>query len=350
MAQAEKKRLIFMGTPEFAATILRSVAAWEGGELVAVYTQPDRPAGRGNKLTPPAVKLAANELGLPVLQPQGFRNQEEIDRLCGFEPDFLVVAAYGVILPQAALDTARIAPVNVHASILPEWRGAAPIQRAIMAGWNHDAETGISIMRMVASLDAGPVYATAKMPIGEHTGGSLHNALADLGASILPKCLEDIASGSLKPVEQEEAKATYAAKLTRADSYPDWNQPVQAVHAHVRAVSPWPGSRFICRFDGQPTETELAFGPGRPQLVKELEKDKNSVTSYQPVLDAFCSGKPGSVIHSSHGLAIACADGLYWLDTVKPAGKRTMPVRDYLNGSLRDLPVGLCGEVLKGRI
>lgn len=339
-----------MGTPDLAATILRRLSDWDGGELVAVYTQPDRPAGRGNKLTPPPVKLAANELGLPVFQPHGFRKQEDIDRIRDFAADFLVVAAYGVILPQAVLDAARIAPVNVHASILPEWRGAAPIQRAIMTGWKPGAETGVSIMRMVASLDAGPVYATAKMPIDQHTGGSLHDALAGLGARILPQCLSDIASGRLTPVDQDEAGVTYAAKLTRADSFPDWNQPVQAVHAHVRAVTPWPGARLRCRFAGQSEEIELAIGPGRPQVVTGPEagvgdNTKNGQLGIEAA-NLFRAGKPGDILHEKNGLSVVCSDGLYWLETVKPAGKRSMQVRDYLNGSLRGLPFGLCGEAL----
>ena len=181
---------MFMGTPDFAVPTLRRLAVWPRGSLVAVYTQPDRPAGRGHKLSMPPVKSAALELGLPVEQPESFKDPAAVARLAAYAPDVLVVAAYGLLLPPSVLDLTRLAPLNVHASLLPRWRGAAPIQRAIMEDWQPDARTGVSIMRVVRQLDAGPVYASASLPLNDHTAGSLHDALAQLGADLLPQVLD----------------------------------------------------------------------------------------------------------------------------------------------------------------
>ena len=211
MPETAKLKLVFMGTPDFSAVILEQVLAWSGGEVLAVYTQPDRPAGRGKKLQASPVKELALRHGIEVRQPLNFKNPEDVAALDGLKPDFLLVAAYGLILPQSVLDIPRFAPVNVHASLLPKYRGAAPIQRAVM---NGDAQTGIAIMRMEAGLDTGPVYAMRAIPIGpEDPAGDVHDALACLGGELLLDSLPGIASGELVAAAQDDASATYAPKL-----------------------------------------------------------------------------------------------------------------------------------------
>ncbi|MCL2122750.1 MAG: methionyl-tRNA formyltransferase, partial [Desulfovibrionaceae bacterium] len=206
--------IVFLGTPPFAASVLERLLAWEGGLVRCVWCQPDRPAGRGHKLTPPAVKLLAERYGLPIRQPEHFNAAEQRDELARCAPDVLVAVACGLILPQAILEIPRLAPVNVHASLLPRYRGAAPIQRAIMDGCER---TGVTIMHMDAGLDTGPVYAVREMEIGEHTGGSLHDALAQLGGELLVTVLADLANGRAEAVPQSSAGVSYAPKLGKAD-------------------------------------------------------------------------------------------------------------------------------------
>ena len=228
-----------MGTPDLAAAVLRRLVRWPGGDVVAVYTQPDRPAGRGHKLTPSPVKKLALELGLPVHQPLNFRQEGAVDELAALKPDLLVVAAYGLILPQAVLDIPTVDTLNVHTSLLPRYRGAAPIQRAVMENWQPGDVTGVSIMRIVPALDAGPVYAQCEVPIGEHTAGSLHDALAEAGGELLVTVLDKLRDGSAQPREQDESRVTYAAKLTKEDGYIDWDRPAAEVHARRAAPGPF---------------------------------------------------------------------------------------------------------------
>ena len=223
-----------MGTPDLAAAVLRRLVRWPGGDVVAVYTQPDRPAGRGHKLTPSPVKKLALELGLPVHQPLNFRQEGAVDELAALKPDLLVVAAYGLILPQAVLDIPTVDTLNVHTSLLPRYRGAAPIQRAVMENWQPGDVTGVSIMRIVPALDAGPVYAQCEVPIGQHTAGSLHDALAEAGGELLLTVLDQLRDGSAQPREQDESRVTYAAKLAKEDGYIDWARPAAEVHARIR--------------------------------------------------------------------------------------------------------------------
>ncbi|MGE9984749.1 methionyl-tRNA formyltransferase [Desulfovibrio sp. SGI.169] len=326
MAQAQKCRLVFMGTPDFAAVILRALAQWPRGEIVAVYTQPDRPAGRGHKLTPSPVKRLARESGLPVLQPQSLKSAEAQAELAALRADVLVVAAYGLILPDAVLSAPRLAPVNVHASLLPRYRGAAPIQRCIMENWQPDAQSGVAIMRMVSRLDAGPVYADAALPIGEHTAGSLHDALACLGADLLPRVLDDLLDGRAVARPQDEGRASYAPKITREDGCIDWERPAAEVHARIRGVTPWPGARAVFALTGEAQALPLLLAPG--ELGERVE----------------CA-KPGDVRHDAGGLSVACADRWYRLSFVRPQGRRDMPVRDFINGRLRGLAEGICGRV-----
>lgn len=314
-----------MGTPDFAAVILKALAQWPRGEIVAVYTQPDRPAGRGHKLTPSPVKRLARELGLPALQPQSLKNDEAQAELAALRPDVLVVAAYGLILPDAVLAAPRLAPINVHASLLPRYRGAAPIQRAIMENWGPDAQSGVAIMRMVSRLDAGPVYADAALPIGEHTAGSLHDALARLGADLLLRVLDDLLDGRAVARAQDEDGVSYAAKITREDGCIDWARPAAEVHACIRGVTPWPGARVVFDLTGEAQALHLLLAPGA-------------------VEESADGARPGDVRHDARGLSVACADRWYRLSLVRPQGRKNMPVRDFINGYLRGLPEGICGR------
>ena len=328
MAQTKKCRIVFMGTPEFAAASLKRLAAWPRGEIVAVYTQPDRPAGRGHKLAESPVKKVALQLGLPVLQPASLKGPDAQAELAAFKPDLLAVAAYGLILPDAVLAMPTLDTINVHASLLPSLRGAAPIQRAVMEGWQPGARAGISIMRIVRKLDAGPVFATDGLPIGEHTAGSLHDALASIGAELLVRVFDDILDGKAQAVEQDDALATHAPKIAKEDGFIDWSLPAAQVHARVRGVTPWPGARAVLETvgaDGKQCEAlSLILAPG------QVGQSAQGVA-------------PGTLRIDADGLSIACADCWYVLTTVKPQGKKEMSARDLLNGVLRGLPKGVCG-------
>src|SRR5688500_5833873 len=230
-------RVVFAGTPEFAVPALRAAA--NATEVVAVYTQPDRPAGRGRVLTPSPVKLEALKRGIPVLQPETLKNKVSRDALRALQPDLMVGVAYGMILPQSILDIPVLGCWNVHASLLPRWRGAAPIQRAIEAG---DAETGVCLMKMEKGLDTGPVLLSQRTPIGPaETGGQLHDRLATLGAQVLADGLGLLRAG-VRPVAQPQPDAgvTYAHKLDKAEARLDWSQPAEVLARKVRAFNPWP--------------------------------------------------------------------------------------------------------------
>jgi methionyl-tRNA formyltransferase len=321
-------KYVFMGTPDFAAIILRRLAAWAGARgdaIAAVYCRQDKPAGRGHRLAPPPIKPAALELGLPVRQPAGFRDENDIRALAGLEPDLLIVAAYGLILPQSVLDIPALGAINVHASLLPRYRGAAPIQRAII---NGEASTGITIMRMEAGLDTGPMLRQKALAIGlDDTSGSLHAELADLGARLLLETLAMCADGSFPvPVPQNPALASYAPRMEKRDGFIDWNRPAHEVHARIRGVTPWPGARAT------------AFLPDRGAL---------------PLLIM-----PGAVGARTHGeeagavfglrddcLLVACADRLYHIPAVRPGGRASMTAAAFWNGygpRDRDAPAKLC--------
>lgn len=328
MAQTKKCRIVFMGTPEFAAASLKRLAAWPRGEIVAVYTQPDRPAGRGHKLAESPVKKLALQLGLPVMQPASLKGAEAQAELAAFKPDLLAVAAYGLILPDAVLAMPTLDTINVHASLLPGLRGAAPIQRAVMEGWQPGARAGISIMRIVRKLDAGPVFATDGLPIGEHTAGSLHDALAGIGAELLVRVFDDILDGKAHAVDQDDAFATHAPKISKEDGFIDWSLPAVQVHARVRGVTPWPGARTVL-------ETVDSDGKQRDPLSLILAPGR--------VGQSAQGQAPGTLRIDADGLSIACADCWYALSAVKPQGKKEMSARDLLNGVLRGLPKGVCG-------
>ena len=237
-----RPRVLFAGTPEFARASLSALID-AGHTPVAVLTQPDRPSGRGKKIVPSPVKALALEHDIPVLQPVTLKTPEAVAELEALKPDVLIVAAYGLILPQSLLDVPTHGCLNVHGSILPRWRGAAPIQAAILAG---DKETGISLMAMTAGLDCGPVYSIETIEIGDHeTAGELHDRLATLGGELLVRDLEKILSGELTAVEQDDDMATYAGKIKSADARLDWSEDAEALVRKVRAFNPVPGAWFM---------------------------------------------------------------------------------------------------------
>lgn len=234
-------RLVFMGTPEFSVPCLEALLS-AGHEVLRVYSQPPRPAGRGYAERPSAVHAFAAERGIPVRTPRTLRDEAEQRDLAALQPDAIVVIAYGLILPQAVLDIPRLGCVNVHASLLPRWRGAAPIQRAILAG---DRETGVTIMMMEAGLDTGPVLLERRVPITrETTAASLHDTLAHKGAALIVPALGGLADGSLHPTPQPEDGVTYAAKLSREEGRVDWTATADEIDRQVRAFTPWPGTWF----------------------------------------------------------------------------------------------------------
>lgn len=230
-------RILFAGSPDFAVPPLQALLAGSA-TVVGVLTQPDRPAGRGRKLTAGPVKQVAQAAGVKVLQPATLREAATIQGLRELQPDLLVVVAYGQLLPAAALEIPRVACLNIHASLLPRWRGAAPIQAAILAG---DAVTGISLMRMETGLDTGPVYATREAAVGKHeTAGQLHDRLATLGATLLSDTLEAILAGSLQPAAQSDIGVTWAPRLRKTDGCIDWSRSAQLIDRQIRAYNPWP--------------------------------------------------------------------------------------------------------------
>ena len=302
-------RLVFAGTPDFAVPSLRVAAA--KGEVVAVYTQPDRPAGRGRGLAASPVKQAALELGLPVFQPETLRTVEARAALRELQPDLMVVVAYGLLLPPKVLDIPRFGCWNVHASLLPRWRGAAPIQRAIEAG---DAETGVGLMRMQQGLDTGPVLLARATPIGAtETSGQLHDRLAELGAQALAEGLSLLRAGELPvPVPQLQEGATYAHKLEKSEALLDWTQPAPLLARKVRAFDPWPVA-----------EAEVAGERVRVHAAEAL-----------PVAHAAA---PGTLLAASRdGLDVACGEGALRIRSLQRAGGKVVTAADYLNAR-RDL-------------
>lgn len=298
-----------MGTSVFARDILSGLIA-AGEDVIAVYTQPDRPSGRGMTLKAPPAKELALAHELPVFQPDSFAGSDAVAELAQLRPDFLLVASYGLLLPQAVLDIPAIAPLNIHASVLPQLRGAAPIQAAIMQYWQPDAKTGVSLMRIVKKMDAGPVYATAEIGINRMTAEELTGALAQAGVTLLLRCLPLIAAGNLEPVPQNETMATYAPKLTKASGLIDWNRPCAVVDAHIRGVTPWPGA-----------QTRI-FAAGR-EIPVQIMTGAPAETADAPA---------GTLRADKKGLSIACADQWYQICSLKPQGRKITSAADFANG------------------
>lgn len=329
-------RVVFMGTPSFAATILERLLAAPHVDVAAVYTQPDRRSGRGQKLLPPLVKQLALQHGLPVLQPLHFKNDPDGDgafaTLRDIAPDVLVVAAYGLILPQRVLDIPRLMPINVHASLLPKYRGAAPIQRAIMAG---DAVTGVTIMRMEASLDAGPILLQRAVGIDiNDTSGSLHDELAREGAELLVQALERLSAGALAAMPQEDALATYAPKLDKRDGFVDFSLSPASLHARIRGVTPKPGAFMVLHRRGH-DPLQVQVDPGVFPLTGAMKEAAAAFFASRGETNTAEASVLGVV---DKALLLTTGDGCYAFSTLKPAGKKVMDGLAFYNGYLKGMP------------
>ena len=304
-------KIIFAGTPDFAAVALQALID-SSHDVVAVYTQPDRPAGRGRKLKPGPVKQLAMKHDVHVYQPVSLKDESEQQQLRDLNADVMVVAAYGLILPKSVLDIPRYGCLNIHGSLLPRWRGAAPIQRAILAG---DKETGITIMQMDVGLDTGDMLLRTPIAIESHdTGGSLHDKLAAQGAKDLLTVLDQLASQNLSPVKQDDTQANYAHKLEKAEAQIDWSQDAEDIERLIRAFNPWP----------------VAFTPfnGKPLRI------------YQAVVFE-AKGNAGEILSADKaGIVIACGQGALKLLQLQPAGSKIMDAAAFMNGHGNKLVIG----------
>jgi methionyl-tRNA formyltransferase len=297
-------KIIFMGTPEFAVPTLTEIVS-SGHEVVAVYTRAPKPAGRGQAERKSPVHLAAEGFGIPVMTPKSLKGEAEQLAFAAFDADVAIVVAYGLILPQPILDAPRLGCLNLHGSLLPRWRGAAPIQRAVLAG---DARTGVMVMRMDAGLDTGPVGLVDEMPIGpDMTAGELHDRMMLVGADLMARALAALERGSLTFTPQRDEGVTYAHKIEKAEARIDWRRPAAEVHNLIRGMSPFPGAWF---------ELELA---GQATRIKALRSTL-----------AAGSGMPGTILPD---LTIACGDGAIRLVTVQREGKGAMDAATFLRGA-----------------
>lgn len=305
-------RIVFAGTPEFAAQHLQALLD-AGREVIAVYTQPDRPAGRGQKLMPSPVKQLALQHGIAVYQPQTLRDPSAQAELAALKPELMVVVAYGLILPQVVLDTPRLGCINSHASLLPRWRGAAPIQRAIQAG---DASSGVTVMQMEAGLDTGPMLLKVSTTItAEDTGGSLHDRLALLGSAAVVEAVAKLAAGELRGEVQDDTLATYAHKLNKDEARLDWSLPAVELERLIRAFNPWP----LCHstLNGDALKIHAAqLGEG--------------------------SGQPGSILAADKsGLTVACGQGALRLTRLQLPGGKPLNFADLYNSRREQFAAGL---------
>lgn len=299
-------RIIFMGTPDFSVPVLRSLHA-AGHEIIAVYSQPPRPAGRrGLELTPSPVHRAAEALGIAVQTPPNFKNPEDVERFRAYNADVAVVVAYGLLLPQSILDGTKLGCYNGHASLLPRWRGAAPIQRAVMAG---DNETGMMIMRMDKGLDTGPVALTSRIAIPiDMTAGEVHDRLSEAGAALMVEAMATLEAGDLPLTPQAEDGVLYAAKISKEETRIDFSKSASEVHNHIRGLSPVPGAWF---------EAEIG---GKPERIKVLRSEP-----------AAFAGQPGDVLDDN--LTIACQSGAVRLLKLQKAGGKSLDAADFLRGT-----------------
>ena len=310
---SQSLRIVFAGTPDFAARHLAALLSSEH-EVVAVYTQPDRPAGRGKKLTASPVKNIALENNIPVYQPENFKSDEAKQELADLNADIMVVVAYGLLLPQVVLDTPRLGCINVHGSILPRWRGAAPIQRSIWAG---DKETGVTIMQMDIGLDTGDMLSIATLPIeATDTSASMYEKLAGLGPDALVECLADIASSKAVAEKQDDELANYAKKLSKEEARINWSDEAAHIERCVRAFNPWPMSHF--------------------------EAAENSIKVWQSRVAEQASDKPaGTILQADKtGIYVATGQGVLVLEQLQVPGKKAMSVQDILNSRASWFEVG----------
>ena len=298
-------RIVFAGTPDFAAVHLSALVNSEH-EVVGVYSQPDRPAGRGKKLQPSPVKKIALEHDIPVYQPLNFKDDADVEVLRSLNADVMVVVAYGLLLPKSVLDTPKFGCLNVHASLLPRWRGAAPIQRCIEAG---DMVTGITIMQMDVGLDTGDMLSKVTTGINlDDTGGSLHDRLAEMGPGALLKTLADVEAGTLAPEQQNDAAACYAHKLSKQEALIQWDAPADELERRVRAFNPFPMAYTL-------------LGDERIRIHAAVALDKATQLA------------PGTIANvSADGIEVACNEGVLKLTKLQLAGKKPMAVADIING------------------
>ncbi|MBC8944451.1 MULTISPECIES: methionyl-tRNA formyltransferase [Xenorhabdus] len=301
---SDSLRIIFAGTPDFAASHLAALLKSQL-QVVGVLTRPDKPAGRGKKLTPSPVKVLAEKHDIPVFQPKTLRTEESQQWVMDQQADIMIVVAYGLILPQAVLDIPRLGCLNVHGSLLPHWRGAAPIQRAIWAG---DKETGVTIMQMDAGLDTGDILLKTTCPItNEDTSTSLYNKLASIGPDALLNTLSLITSGKSQPEIQDNTLATYAEKLSKSEAKIDWNLSAVQLERCIRAFNPWPLSYFF--IDEQPIKVWQAS-----------------------VIEEQINQAPGTIVHADKkGIQVATTDGILNITQLQPSGKKAMSAADLLN-------------------
>ncbi len=297
-------RIIFAGTPDFAARHLTALLS-SNHEVIAVYTQPDRPAGRGKKLTASPVKNIALENSIAVYQPENFKSEQSRQQLADLKADIMVVVAYGLLLPQAVLDTPKLGCINVHGSILPRWRGAAPIQRSIWAG---DKETGVTIMQMDIGLDTGDMLKIATLPIApDDTSASMYQKLAQSGPQTLLDCLSDIADGNVTAIKQDNSLANYAQKLSKEEARIDWTQSADFIARCVRAFNPWPISYFTVA-------------------------DHNIKVWQSRVEESAVSEEAGTILKADKsGIYIATGKNTLVLEQIQLPGKKALPVQDVLN-------------------
>jgi len=299
-------RIAYAGTPEFAVSPLIALLG-SRHTVVGVLTQPDRPKGRGRQVASSAVKLCAQQHQIPVSQPQSLRDDAGRADLVAWQPDILVVVAYGLILPRTVLDLPRLGCVNIHASLLPRWRGAAPIQRAVLAG---DAQTGVTLMRMDAGLDTGPILLQQSVPIGAaDTAGSLHDSLSEIGAHALLTALDGMESGALQPRPQPSDGVTYAAKINKSEAIIDWTQSADEIARKVRAFNPWPIAE------------------------SQLEGEQLRLYAVSPSLSRP-TGMPGTITVTANGdVTVVCGTGAVTLEEVQRPGGRRISARDWANSS-----------------
>ena len=316
MVAGEALRIVYFGTPAFAVPTLVSLAT-SRHQVVGLVSQPDRPKGRGHRVQVTPTKEVALERGIPVLQPARIRDPEFLERIKALRPDLGVVAAYGRIIPDPLLNAPRLGMINVHASILPKYRGAAPVHRAVMAG---ETETGVTIMRLVTELDAGPTFAARRRAMGEdETSTEVEQALAVLGADLLIEVVEEIAAGRAVETPQDDSHATFAPKLTKAEGRIDWRLPAQTIHNLVRGLQPWPLAA-------------ARLGDVRVLIHRTRKMPPTTAPSQ--------AAQPGSiVVADASGIVVTCGDGLpLQILQLQPEGSRVMSAREYLAG--HKIPAG----------
>lgn len=307
-------KIVFMGTPDFAVPCLEKLIQ-ANYHILEVVTQPDRPKGRKREMTPPPVKAAALEHGIPVFQPEKLRERDAVEHLIALKPDLIVTAAYGQILPKEIIELPQYGCINVHASLLPKYRGGAPIHQSIIDG---EPETGVTIMYMVEKLDAGDIITQVKVPIEEEDHvGTLHDKLAKAGSDLLLETIPSLIEGRIVPKKQEESEVTYAWNIQREDEKIDWNRPAREIYNQIRGLNPWPVA--YAELEGQVFKIWWA---------KEWEQTQGQ-------------GEPGTILKiSPEGLDVACGKGVLRLLEVQPSGKKRMDVKDYVRGIGQGLQAG----------